>query len=444
MLLLAGLWLGACASGPGSTTPVREPQPVREPERALPQEARPWLLDPLEGYPQEIDPVRTERLRSAHRALVERSDVAKARSAAAELLEIDPALDPAHVLAAQADFVDGNLREIVNRLLPINDRTPGYLASQLLLGRASEEVGDIPLAYAAYRAVAARNPQALQRLGELHPRAVEILANRLQEGLRTGNLEEAQKNLSFLQSWAPSEVVTLEGARAVAVARSDQAAELSAVQALAARQPEDRKLLQRRIELELAVGDPSAGLQIAQDLAARYPKDPDAARLLESARYRWRLSMLPRSVQEVAAKTDLDRADLAVLLYWLVPNVRYARPASGRIATDVLDHRHQEEIVRVVNLGLMDVDSTLHRFSPSAPLRRGAALRVLVRTLASFGQGLTCLGEAERSSAQGAVCTGAASCGLLLEGEECLPGAALSGAEAVELIRRTLKLLGAS
>jgi hypothetical protein len=90
------------------------------------------------------------------------------------------------------------------------------------------------------------------------------------------------------------------------------------------------------------------------------------------------------------------------------------------------------------------VDPTLHRFSPGGSMRRGAALRVLVRTLSSFGQGLTCLGEAERSSAQGAVCAGAASCGLLLEGEECQPGAALSGSEAVELIRRTLKLLGAS
>ena len=70
----------------------------------------------------------------------------------------------------------------------------------------------------------------------------------------------------------------------------------------------------RRIELELAVGDPSAGLQIAQDLVARYPNDPEAARLLESARYRWRLSMLPRSVQDVAAKPDLDRADFAATL----------------------------------------------------------------------------------------------------------------------------------
>jgi tetratricopeptide (TPR) repeat protein len=416
---------------------------VREPDRALSQDVRAWLLDPLEGYAQAIDPPREEGLRSAHRALLEESDVEGARAAAAELLEVDPNLAPAHVLAAQADFVDGRSREIVSRLVPIGDRMPGYVASQLLLGRAAETGGDIPLAYAAYRAVATRSPLALQRLSGLHPRAVEILSNRLREGLRTSNPEEAQKNLALLQSWAPSEVVTLEGAWAVAQARGDQAAELAAVQALAGRRPDDRNLLERRIELELAVGDPSTGLQIAQDLVAQHPGDTEAARLLEAARYRWRLSMLPQAVQEVAAKPDLDKADLAVLLYWLVPNVRYARPSAGRIATDVLDHPHQEEIVRVVNLGLMDVDPTLHRFAPSAPLRRGAALRVLVRTLSSFGQGLTCLDE-KPGGAQSAVCAAAAACGLLLEGEECLPGEPLPGTEAVELIRRTLKLLGAS
>lgn len=416
---------------------------MREPERALSEELRAYLRDPLEGYAQEIDPARAERLQSAHRRLLEASDMAGARAAAAELLEVDSGLAPAHVLAAQADFVEGRSREIVPRLVPIGDRMPGYVASQLLLGRAAETDGDIPLAYAAFRAIATRSQLALQRLGELHPRAVQILSNRLGEGLRTNNLDEAQKNLALLQSWAPSEIVTLEGAHAVARARGDQAAELTAVQALAARRPEDRKLLERRVELEMAVGDPSAGLQIAQNLAAQHPDDAAAARLLESARYRWRLSMLPQAVQAVAAKPDLNKADFAVLLYWLVPNVRYARPSAGRIATDVLDHPQQEEIVRVVNLGLMDVDPTLHRFSPSSPLRRGAALRVLVRTLASFGKGLTCLDE-KSQGAQSAVCAGAAACGLLLEGEECLPGEPLTGSEAVELIRRTLKLLGAS
>ncbi|HBL26670.1 MAG TPA: hypothetical protein DD490_07535 [Acidobacteria bacterium] len=434
--MLTGLGLGACA--PRVTAPV--PAPVIE-DRGLPRAVAVYLADPLEGYAQEIDPTRADELRVAHRALVRESDVAGARDAAAGLLDIDAALPPAHVLAAQADFAEGLHRAVVDRLLPVGDRLPTYVAGQLLLGRAAEELGDVALAYAAYRAIGTRQPLALQRLGELHPRAVEILAHRLQEGLRTGKLDEAQKNLDLLQSWAPSELATLEGARSVAVAKGDEVAELAAVQLLAARRPADREILERRVELELAVGDPSQGLQIAQGLAAEHPDDAAAARLLDAARYRWRLSMLPQAVQDVAAHPDLDRADFAVLLYWLVPDVRYARPSAGRIATDVLDHPRQEEIVRVVNLGLMDVDATLHHFSPSAPLRRSGALRVLLRTLASFGEGLSCL---DGAAAQSSVCAGALGCDLLLSDEECRPGEALSGGAAVELIRRTLKLLGAS
>jgi hypothetical protein len=147
------------------------------------------------------------------------------------------------------------------------------------------------------------------------------------------------------------------------------------------------------------------------------------------------MSLLPKDVQDVASKPELTKADLAVLLYWLIPNVRYGRPTAGRIATDVLEHRHQEEIVRVVNLGLMDVDQTLHRFSPGAPARRSTALRSLGLVLSRFGQKLTCL------SAKG-VCETAESCGLVPPEEECRATAALTGGEAVELIRRTLKHLG--
>ncbi len=188
----------------------------------------------------------------------------------------------------------------------------------------------------------------------------------------------------------------------------------------------------------MAVGDPGAGLQIIQNLASDSPRDPVLAEKLEAAKFRWRVSLLPKQVQEVAAKPSLDKADLAVLLYWLVPNVRYGRPTSGRIATDVLEHRHQEEIVRVVNLGLMEVDSTLHRFSPSATVRRGTVLRSLLLALARFGGKLSC------QPAQGGNCDAAARCGVLAEGEECRTGSSISGGEAVELIRRALKHMGRS
>ncbi len=437
-MLAAVALLGACAS-----RPVPAPPPERPPELNLGRQDRAYLVDPLEGYPGQVDPGRRDRLARAYRALLERADVAGARATAKELADLDSGLPPAEVLAAQADFAEGRPADVVVRLVPVGDRFPAYVASQLLLGRAAEQAGDVPLAYAAFRAIATRNQLAFQRLGEIHPRALEILGNRLQEALRLHKLDEADKQLALLKSWGPAETVTLDGARALAVARGDRASELAAIKELAARRTQDRALLERRAELEMAVGDPGVGLQIVQDLYDHHPDDPGLTEKLAAAKFRWRLSLLPRLVQEVAAKPELTKADLAVLLYWLIPAVRYAHPTSGRIATDILDHPRQEEIVRVVNLGLMDVDATLHRFSPGAPVRWGTALRSLTHVLEEFGDDLPCLAGG-KGQAAGAVCAAAASCELVPSGDDCQMAAPLSGADAVELIRRTLKLLGGS
>lgn len=443
VLLPLALALGACGSGAATPAPARPSAPPPQQPFATGEQA--YLVDPLTGYPRDVEPERAERLREAHRALLSNSERDAAVEAAAGMLESDPAFHPAQVLLGQVELGEGEPAKVVARLLPVSDEMPQYIAAQLLLGRAAELTGDLPLAYAAFREVAARNPRAFQRVGELHPRAVEIVSNRLDEAVRQGQLDEADKQLALLRSWAPSEVRTLEGARSLAVAREDRRAELAAVKQLAALRPNERSLIERRAELELAVGDPSAGLQIIQTLAQQSPNDPALAEKLAAAKFRWRVSLLPRDVQEVAAKTDLDKADLAVLLYWMVPNVRYGRSGTGRIATDILDHPQQEEIVRVVNLGLMDVDQTLHRFSPGAPARRSTVLRSLVLVLSRFGKGVSCLGAAGKGYPSGsAVCQAASSCGLIPPEDECRPSAAVAGGEAVELIRRTLEHLGGS
>ena len=439
---LLAVSLAASLACTGTPPPPPTRPPVARPREPLGLEPadRPYLIDPFEGYSHAVNAELRERLQSLWRDLMEEGDTAGTSRIAASMLEQDPELLPAQLILAQIDFAARDDRRVVERLLPVGDALPTYTASQLLLGRATERLGDIPLAYAAFRAVAARSPLALKRAGELHPRALEIVSNRLDEALRNQLFEEADKQLGLLRNWAPAETLTLEAARKVAVARGDRSAELGAVKELSSRRPADRALLERRAELELEVGDPSAGLKIVEDLAARQPQDPALAEKLESAKFRWRLSQLPQSVQEVAAKPELGKGDLAVLLYWLVPEVRNSRPTAGRIATDVLDDPHQEEIVRVVNLGLMDVDPTLHRFSPAAPVRRGPALRVVLRALARFGNS-DCAGGGAGAPP---VCDAAMACGLLPSADDCQPAAPLSGSEGVEMLRRSLKLLGGS
>jgi hypothetical protein len=441
-LTLALLFASAC-----TTVPAPTPQPREAAPHGVAPAERGYLLDPLDGYPAGASAERRERIGRAHRRLVEEADagaIAAARDVARELAQGDPEWAPAKVLAGQADFVAGELQGLVARLLPVGDALPSYTASQMLLGRTAEETGDLPLAYAAYRAVAAKNPLAFQRTGELHPRAVEIVGNRLREAVKGNRLDEADRQLALLEAWAPAETATFEAARAVAVARDDRRAELSAIKGLAERRPGDRELAERRADLELEVGDPAVGLKIVQGLADKNPRDRELAARLASAKFRWRLSLLPERVREVAGKPELNRADWALLLYWLVPEVRYGKPSEGHIATDVLDHPQREEIVRVVSMGLLDVDETLHRFSPGAPARQATALRSAVRLLARSGTPPACLGEGAREPAPRALCEAAERCGLTAEGEECPASDPLSGEAAVELLRRTLALLGRS
>lgn len=440
--LLGLACLIACSSAPPPVAVPTRPEPA---EPRLAKSERPYLVDPSTGYAPEAstaDVSHRGELTAGYHRLFDEGEPAAAREAADAVLAADPGFPPALVLAAQADFAADRWAEVVARLVPVLDKLPTYVAGQLVLGRAAERLGDLPLAYSAYRAIAAKSPLAFSRTGELHPRALEIVLHRLEEQVRGQQLDEADKNLALLRAWAPAEEATFAAARSLAVARGDQKAELSALKSLSRFHPGDRELLERRADLEFEVGDPGAGLQLVQRLAEQYPKDPEITARLASAKFRWRFTLLPQVVRTSAAKPELNRADFAVLLYWLVADVRYAKPGAGRIATDVLDLPQQEEIVRVVNLGLMDVDTTLHRFSPGATLRRGTALRSLQRLVRRFGRQVSCLQPAPGESDD--ACQFAVRCALVATPDSCLSSVPLSGAEAVEWIRITLQVLGRS
>src|SRR5215213_9105912 len=151
ILLAAAL---ACSSAP----PPQQP-PVREPVTRAPEPLelepadRPYLIDPLEGYAGAAGPETRDRTRNAWLDLMEAGDTQGAVRAASQLLEADPDYGPAQVLYAQVDFAAGEDLRVVERLLPLRETAPGYTAGQLLLGRAAERLGDVPLAYSAYRAV---------------------------------------------------------------------------------------------------------------------------------------------------------------------------------------------------------------------------------------------------------------------------------------------------
>ena len=225
----------------------------------------------------------------------------------------------------------------------------------------------------------------------------------------------------------------------MAAVAGDPRGELAAVKALQASRPKDLALSLRRGQLELAVGDARAGLALIERLAAGAPADAELQAELARAKFAWRLLNAPEQVRGLRDKVAIQRADFAVLLYWMVPQIRTARPGAAQIASDIVDHVSREEIARVANLGLMSIDETLHRFSPEAPLRRADAVAALLRLLASGDSAGGC--SLPRIGGRESLCKAGADCGLLEDAVLCQAGAGISGAEAIEMLRRALDRL---
>lgn len=409
---------------------------------AVPADDRPFLISPAMGYPLEIDAGLVDRLTTANRNLLTgAADSGQTLAIAGGMLESDPGFHGALVLAAQADFVRRDFESAAARLAPVVGELPGYLAARLLDGRAQEKLGDLVAAYESYRAIEARNSVAGGRAVDLRPRATQILGRRVQDALAKGRLDDAMSGLERLNVWAPDETPTLQASAAVAAALDDPEMELAAVRKLSARYPDDRALLVRRADLEIEAGDAGAGLRMLEDLADRYPQDPELEERLNRAQFRWRLQLLPTEAQRLAELQELDRADFAVLLFWLFPEVRYGQANRVRIANDILDHPQREQMVRVINLGLMEVDPSLHHFAPYRPVTRYEMLSGLLLVLARRQPPLTCLGTIGEGLSASSVCSVAARCGLVRVSGECLPGSPVSGAEAVDVASRALDLL---
>lgn len=434
--VLLGAVLTACAT-PAPPTP----------EPRIPPREQPFLLDPMAGYPLTADPELASEVRTAHRDLLSVAEPESVASVADALLEEAPGFHPAEVLRAQTDFLRRRDSDAVRRLSSVVDELPDYLAAQLLLGRAAERLGKVVTAYRAFRQVAPASELARRRAEDLELRAVEIVLNRFDDQLGRGQIELSEAELETLVEWLGEEdLLVLDARWRLVAAEGDLEGELEVVRRLALLEPEPELGLERRLaELELEVGDVRAGLEQLESLAGRYPEDPTLGDLLERAKFLWRLQLLPEKVQTLRRAPRLDRAELATLFYWLVPQVRYGEVNNPPIATDILDHPQRDEIVRVMNLGLMRPDETVHRFEPEATATRATAFAAFLRLLGLAERKPECLegvDPRELPSAPSVVCARAARCRLIPEVADCLPSAPISGVETLELFRHGLGFLG--
>jgi len=403
-----------------------------------------YLVAPSTGFPATASPDLLRKVDAAFESKLLQGDLTAAVGIADAVLAVDPELAPAEVLRGQARLVARDLAAARATLDDVIRRYPDYTAAALAAAHAADLDADPAAAYALFRRFTRASPAALDRAGELHQAAVSAVAAQVEDAVGKGRLDEARQSLATLEEWAPGEQATLEAALGLARAAGDKAAELSAVRGLlASARSGDEVLFERRGELELEAGQPSAAIEIFQELQRRHPNEPRHADQVSLAKFRWRVQNLPTDVRRLVDTPELTRAEFAVLVYWLVPGVRAAVVSSPHIASDILDHPHRQEMMRVANLQLLDLDETLRRFNPDWAVRRSQALKALERVLQRAQPAPTCVAglAGNPSPSREAVCGVAVACGLLPETADCLPEGGLSGADAAAWIRRTGELL---
>ncbi|HVR30276.1 MAG TPA: hypothetical protein VMS86_12170 [Thermoanaerobaculia bacterium] len=419
-----------CASG-DADAPARSAAP-----------RSPYLLAPADGWPQELGEGERSALAVGFAALARDGDHAAALTAADALLASSPDLYPARVLAAQAELAAGSPQRARVRLEGWIAEQPGYRAARLLWARLLELGGEVALAHGEYVALADQLLIASQRARATRDPAVEQAEVRLEEALGAGRIDQARTWVDRLAAWQPEGSERVLAARLrLARASGDEPGEIQVLRAFHARGRQERGLIERLAALELDIGDADQALRLLEGLAARHPGDASLESQLVAAQLRFRLRLLPENVRRLASRGELRRGDFAALVYWMVPGVRQTQGASARIATDVLDHEWQQEIIRVVNRGLMKVNPVLHRFEPDRRVTRLEALASAIEVAAERPGG-ECARDAATHPAPGAafLCGVAARCGLVAEADECLPQASLSGGEALEILGRALSV----
>lgn len=431
--LLVAVLTSACATSAPEVVPPRVPE----------QEGR-YLSPPLRGYPLTVDSELSTAIRQAYDELMAGGDLAAVGARADQILALDSGFHPASVLRAQVDFLADDDLAVLQRLDPVADELPEYLACQLLRGRAAERRGQVTTAYSAFQRVAGRSELASRRSEDLFPRALEIVQLRLRDALDRGRIEDAESALAILQDWLGPDPRSLDAELQIAVAKGDLEQELAIVRQLAI-DSDERQIQERWAVLELEIGDVRTGLEAFQQLVTEYPEDLQLADELDHAKFLWRLQLLPPHVQELGRKTELDRADFATLLYWLIPQVRLSTLDRPPIATDILDHPRRKEILPVTDLDLLWVDETLHRFDPSSAATRQMVYGAFLRLLDLADRQFSCLAPGELQAVRKStslLCAKAAQCRLIPEVADCLPSAPISGSEALELFRFEINLMG--
>ena len=255
-------------------------------------------------------------------------------------------------------------------------------------GEVEAQEGDWAEAFNLFEGAAMRLPENtdLVRLrDEAAPRAAESWLEKAAEARDAGETADARQAAERALAITPGRAEALRLAGELALAEEDYEAAFPRLFAAWKSSPEDLRVGEEAGETALRTERYETASRIFGALAgadARYrgrAKEADEEYLISN----W-----PSEDRSAAHAARLTRAQAALLLWRLVPRVRYAPAAApAPVASDIVARKDRRILSRCLQLGLLSVEEATHRARPDAALRRPEALRILRRVASLNGAG---------------------------------------------------------
>ena len=350
------------------------------PPAAAPAAENRYFIDPRIGAPAPADPSLDRRFDAAWRLFLA-GDYAAARERVQDLRQRDASYAPAALLAAALDLRSGNIDAARTAVTSLEQRYPDWTAPQAYEAEIALADHQTRRAWEIYRTLAARADAPLQireRLTGVEKRLFDELYHAALSASDTEAIAALRQALVVSPNATAARILLSQ--KLIAQKQYDEAR--AALDPLLNSGDADRTDVQEALaEIEIGRGNYEQAI-VRYERLARRETDPRFARRLEQVKEQWNAANMPPQYQRAVATDALTRADFAVLLYWLVPSVRFAQNVgTPPIAIDLADVPGREEIVRAIALGVLQVDSVTRRVGPATQVSEAMLERLVARVL---------------------------------------------------------------
>jgi tetratricopeptide (TPR) repeat protein len=422
VVTLAGVLLAACA-----TTDTSAPPPVAQ------GDAR-FLIDPRIGFTGPATEPNGRQFEAAWRFFLQGDDAQAIRRLTA-LTTKSPEYTPAVLALAAIDIRAGRTavaRDVVQR---IADRDPAYTAARVYEAEIAIAEKNTRRAYDIYRGLGAQ-PGAPATVAE----RVASLRDALQTELVTAATGAAdieairllRDALELNQNATDARLLLTR--KLVGQKNWDEARRTlePLVNSTELDRPEVQEML---AEIDAGRGRYQEAI-VRYDRLARRTKEPRYNTRLEEIKATWSAANMPPQFTAALESPEINRGDLAVLLYWNLSSVRFAQNLSTPpIATDIGDVAGREELIRAIAMGFYDVDPVTRRVGATRTVTASSLTRLLARLLTSRGA------ECARSASGADATRVLAACGITDPAAGQSPDAPISGRTAAAILDRVEKAL---